>query len=249
MSAMAGPPDDHVTPTVTAGDGAIGFLCAMPMELQPLVGPLGLRRRAEGARVRHGSLGGRPVIAIVTGMGTQLATQGAAELLDAGPIDHVVVVGITGALESETPIGTIVLPEVVIDAATGRRHVPAPLGSIPPSGAMWTTDSLTTDPDHLARLRSDGVISLDMETAAVAAVCEDRGVPWSVVRAISDRANDGSVDEEVFGLSHQDGSPNWPAVVRFVLTRPHRLPRLAAVGRGAQRAAGVAADRAVAACR
>jgi nucleoside phosphorylase len=36
-----------------------------------------------------------------------------------------------------------------------------------------------------------------METAAVAEVCEERGVPWSVVRAISDRASDGSVDAEV----------------------------------------------------
>ena len=234
---------------VTDGTAAIGFVCAMPMEVKPLMGPLGLRPAPDGGRLSHGALDGRPVVAIVTGMGTELATRGATELLDATEVDHVVVVGITGALESETPIGTVVRPAVVIHSGTGSRHRPAPLGHGEQHGAMWTTDSLTTDPDELARLRSDGVVSLDMETAAVAAVCEARGVPWSVVRAISDRANDGSVDEEVFALSHQDGSPDWRAVARFVVTRPHRLPRLAAVGRGAQRAATIAAEAAVEACR
>ncbi len=233
---------------VTEGTGAIGFVCAMPMEMKPLRGPLGLRREGDG-RVLRGSLGGRPVVGVVTGMGTELARTGTEELLDAAEVDHVVVVGITGALESETPIGTLVRPEVVIDSATGDRHAPTPLGTGPTGGAMWTTDSLTTDAEDLARLRADGVISLDMETASIASICEARGVPWSVVRAISDRANDGSVDEEVFGLSHQDGSPNWRAVARFVVTRPHRLPRLAAVGRGAQHAASVAAAEAVEVCR
>ena len=33
---------------------------------------------------------------------------------------------------------------------------------------MWTTDTLTTDLDVLAELRAQGVVSLDMETAAIA---------------------------------------------------------------------------------
>ena len=77
---------------------------------------------------------------------------------------------------------------------------------------MWTTNGLTTDPDDLAALRAQGVVSLDMETAAIAEVCEARGIPWSVFRAISDRANDGSVDDEVFHLSNQDGTPNQEAI-------------------------------------
>jgi adenosylhomocysteine nucleosidase len=233
---------------VTQGDGAIGFVCAMPMELKPLTGPLGLERSAADPSVRTGSLNGRPVVAVVTGMGTVLAEAGTRHLLAASDVDHVVVVGITGALGSETPIGTIVRPELVVRSATGEAHTPVHLGDGAPNGTMWTTDSLMTDPGDLARLRSEGVVSLDMETAAVAAVCEEHQVPWSVIRAISDRADDGSVDDAVFGLSHQDGSPNWPAVLRFVVTRPHRLPGLVTVGRNAQRAAGIAAGAAIAAC-
>ena len=60
-----------------------------------------------------GHVGGRHVVAIVTGMGTELATDGTTRLLDAVQVERVVVVGITGAVENETPIGTLVLPELV----------------------------------------------------------------------------------------------------------------------------------------
>ena len=110
--------------------------------------------------------------AIVTGMGTELATAGTTRLLDAVPVERVVVVGITGAVENETPIGTLVLPEVVVNGATGGEYRPAPLGEGTPAGTMWTTDTLITDLDEIAGLRARGVVSLDMETAAIAALCE-----------------------------------------------------------------------------
>ena len=55
------------------------------------------------------------------------------------------VVGITGALENETPIGTLVMPEIVVNSATGSEHRPDPMGDWSPSGRMWTTDVLITD--------------------------------------------------------------------------------------------------------
>ncbi len=113
---------------------------------------------------------------------------------------------------------------------------------------MWTTDALLTAADDFADLRARGVVSLDMETAAVAEVCESNGVPWSVFRAISDRATDGSVDEEVFHLSHQDGTPNGPAIVRFFLTHPGRIPGMVRMARAAKLATETAADAAIAAC-
>jgi adenosylhomocysteine nucleosidase len=227
----------------------IAFVCAMPMELKPLARKLSLREQElGGVRVRAGMLGSRPVVAIVTGMGTQLATAGLERLLDAVDVGRVVVVGITGALENETPIGTLVRPEVVVDSATGAEHRPQPLGGGTPAGRMWTTDILTTDPAVLADLRAQGVVSLDMETAALASVCEARGIPWSVFRAISDRASDGTVDEEVFHLSNQDGTPNPRAVIPYFLRHPGRIVRMARMAKGARLATETAADAAIEAC-
>ena len=225
----------------------IAFVCAMPMELQPLRRRLSLRK-VDGHW--QGQLDGHDVVAVVTGMGTALARGATERLLDEVPdIDRVLVVGITGAVENETPIGTLVVPEVVVNSNTGSEHRPDPLPFGEPRGTMWTTDQLLVDHDVLSELRGRGVVSLDMETAAIAEVCSARGVPWSVVRVISDRASDGSVDTEIFGLSHQDGRPNVPAVLRYVVRHPGRIPHLARLGRGSRLATITAADAAVRAAR
>lgn len=229
--------------------GPTAFVCAMPMELRPLRGPLALQRSdLLGERGYTGTLGGRDVVALVTGMGTELAAEGMARLLGAVTPERVVVVGITGAVDDETPIGTLVLPERVIDAATGREHRHDVLGGAPAHGALWTTDVITQAPE-LPALRAKGVVALDMETAAIALACEQVGVPWTVFRAISDRATDASVTDDVFHLAHQDGSPDLRAVARYVVRHPGRLPKLARMGRGAARATEVAANAAIAAVR
>jgi len=80
----------------------------------------------------------------------------------------------------------------------------------------------------------------------VAVVCERAGVPWSVVRAVSDRATDGSVDAEVFAMSRQDGTPDPRAVASYLARHPARVPGLARMARAARtathRAASAAAD-------
>jgi adenosylhomocysteine nucleosidase len=245
--------DEHRRRPITMADSMsspmpahVAFVCAMPMELSPLKRMLSLTKtRAGSLEVHTGSLEGRPVVAVVTGMGTALATKGVERLVEAFEIERVLVVGITGAVENETPIGTIILPEVVVNSATGAEFRPEPLGLGEAIGKMWTTDVLITDPDTLAGLRADGVVSLDMETAAVAEVCERHAIPWSVVRAISDRASDGSIDEEVFGLSNQDGTPNPKAVAAYVLRHPGRVPAMARMAKEAKLATERAAAAAI----
>jgi adenosylhomocysteine nucleosidase len=227
----------------------IAFICAMPMELSPLVKTLELQKaEIDGVEVHRGTLDGREVVAIVTGMGTKLATEAMERLLDATPVDRVVVVGITGAVENETPIGTLVLPEAVVNSATGAEYRPHPMGGGEPRGKMWTGDVLLTNPDVIADLRAKGVVSLDMETAAIAESCERRGIPWSVFRVISDRATDGSVDEEVFRLSNQDGTANAKAAAAYFAKHPQRIPQMARLARGAKLATQTAADAAIRAC-
>lgn len=223
-------------------DSAVAFVCAMPMEARPLVRQLHLRgAEVGGIEVRAGSLGGRRVVALVTGMGPDLARPGVTALLDAFPVGQVVVVGITGAVDNDTPIGTLVRPAVVVDGATGTEYIP----ESPGEGKLWTTAELISDLSAVAQLREQGVVALDMETAAVAEVCEQRGIPWSVFRVISDRASDGSVDDEVFHMSNQDGSPNWRAVTQFFLRHPGRIPAMARLARGAQMATDKAARAAI----
>lgn len=215
------------------------------MELQPLRRRLRLRKTGLGYA---GRVGDRAVTAVVTGMGTALAGAATARLLDAVDVEWVIVVGIAGAIDNQMPIGTLVLPQLVISGADGAEHRPTPLGAglaDAAHGKLWTTNELVLDPAVHADLRADGVVALDMETAAVAKVCDERGVSWSVVRAISDRAGDGTVDAEILALSHPDGSPNFSAVARYLVRRPNAIPRLFRLAKGSRLATERAADAAI----
>ena len=227
----------------------LAFLCAMPMELRPLARRLSLRRaRVEGIAVYAGTCGGRPALALATGMGTILAAAATERLLGAAAVSHVQVFGIAGAADNATPVGTIVRPELTVDGASGRQFVPraAARGGGGLSGILWTTDELITGGDVLADLRARGVVALDMETAAVAHVCEARGVTWSVFRAISDRPSDG-IDLEVVAMSNQDGTPNHEAIAAYFERHPEKAALLAETGANAALAAETAAAAAIAA--
>ncbi|MBV8463085.1 MAG: hypothetical protein JO368_07315 [Acidimicrobiales bacterium] len=235
--------------------GRVAFVCAMPMEMAPLRRPLSLRTSdGKPPQCYEGQFEGRPVVAVTTGMGPELARRGLQRLFEtADDIEWVLVVGITGAVGDATPVGTLVHPERVVDGATGDVYRPRPLAGSRPTGAMWTTADLITDPDRLTTLKAEGVIALDMETAAIGELCDARGIPWSVVRVISDRAYDGSVDAELFAMSDPNGSPRPGAVVSFLLRHPGRIPTLARMGRdvraATRRAAAVALEEVRAAWR
>jgi hypothetical protein len=97
----------------------------------------------------------------------------------------------------------------------------------------------------MADLRSfatDGSVAVDMETAAVGAICEDAGVAWTAYRGISDLVSDGLVDDRSLSMVKPDGTTNVAQVVRVIVTRPWTMPRMARLGRDTQRATTAAAQ-------
>jgi adenosylhomocysteine nucleosidase len=219
----------------------------MKSELRPVVKAFGLQPSTiNGVAVHTGVVGNADVIATTTGIGTALATSAAERLLGLATLDHVMVVGIAGGVGPSVTIGDLVIPEVVVDGIAGKEYRPATIAGPAPRGSIVTSDDFIVQPDRLAMLIAQGVVAVDMETGSVAAVCAARGVPWSAVRAISDRAEDG--DEEMVALAKPDGSPNGPAIARYFARHPGRIPYMLKVGRGAMEAAKNAANAAARAC-
>ena len=225
----------------------VAILAPMRPELRPLVHRLSLRRERSGGDVLHrGAVGRVEIVATTTGIGTRAAARATERVLSSTPVDHILVVGIAGGIGPGVAIGDLVVPELVVDLATGREHRPCPVGDSAPRGTLVTSDGLLVDREEIARLERRGVVAIDMETASIAAVCERRGCPWSVFRAISDRAGDAAIDQAVLGLAGPDGGPNLPALARFLLSQPWRVPQLARLARdmrrATQRAASAAAE-------
>ncbi|MHB1584141.1 MAG: 5'-methylthioadenosine/S-adenosylhomocysteine nucleosidase family protein [Acidimicrobiales bacterium] len=234
-------------PDTTPSERRFLVLAPMRSELRSVVRAFGLRRSGHPTEYR-GTLGGGDVAAALIGVGPAAAAATTAALLERHPDVHVVVSGIAGGIDPEAPVGTTVVPETVVDLGSGEVRRPAPLGGLAQSGRLATTADFVTAEHDLALLRSQGVVAVDMESAAVGAVCDERGVPWSVFRCISDRPHDGLADDAVFGLLRPDGSADAAAVLRLVLRRPGRVPDLVRLGRDSAMAAGRAARLAALAC-
>lgn len=218
----------------------------MKPEIRPLVRRLRLAPRfGWGTEAYGGAVPGVPgltVLAVLTTMGTHTAGRVARLVVSAGDVDRVVVIGVAGGIGARTGIGDLVVPECVVDGSTGRAYEPAPLPGLQAAGILRTGDDLVLHADELSRLESEGFTALDMETAAIAEACEEAGCPWSVVRAVSDRAGIDDVDEAVAHLAKPDGSPDWAALTRFVLTQPRRVPNLVRLGKGLRVAAPASVD-------
>ena len=151
------------------------------------------------------------------------------------------VVGIAGGIEN-THVGQVLRPAAAIDRSSGTRYDATALdGTL--DGVVSSSDEFLVDPERVAALVAEGVRALDMETSAVAAVCDARGVPWSAVRVISDLSSDHP-DASVLELAHPDGTPNPRAAIPFLLRNPRRIPGLLKLGRDSMRAAKAAASEA-----
>jgi adenosylhomocysteine nucleosidase len=225
----------------------VGVLAPMKVELRSVVKAFSLQpAEINGVKVHTGVVGTADVVATTTGIGTALATSATERLFGLGEFDRVMVVGVAGSVGPTLGIGDVVIPEVVVDGNTGNEYRPAPIDGPAPRGSIHTSDDFIVDPERLAQLIAKGVIAVDMETGSVAAACAQRGVPWSTVRAISDRAEEG--DEEMIAMANSDGSPNGKAVLRYFARHPGRIPYMLKVGRGGLTAANNAAKAAAAAC-
>jgi adenosylhomocysteine nucleosidase len=228
----------------------LGVLCPMPSELRPVLRRFSLNRIATpaGPAMHTGTMGAVEITATTTGIGMAAATAAAERLLASGPIEHLLVVGIAGGVDPSVEIGDVIVPEVVVNHDTGEEYRPDPFGAGGGHGRLVSSDDLLVDADAQDRLRARDVVAVDMETAAVAAVCEARQCRWSVFRGISDRARDGLIDDSLLALAGPDGKGDLGAVARYLLRRPWRIARLARLGRDSSLAARRAADAAADAC-
>lgn len=216
----------------------VGLLAPMPSEFGPLVKALSLTRGAAGFA---GAAGPIELVAAKTGIGTRLAAVATERLLDTANVDHVMVVGIAGGM-GPSRVGDVIFPEVVVYKASGAEYRPSPLREVQASGRLVTHDDFDMQPAERDALVANGFIAVDMETAAIAAVCERRGVRWSAVRSISDLV--GVTPGDVIGLANADGTPNIGASLRYLVTKPWRIPKLVRLGLDSQRAATGAAQAA-----
>jgi adenosylhomocysteine nucleosidase len=228
-----------------------GIVAAMEEEVSDLrARMIGARAVAvAGAHVTVGWIGAGRVALAVTGDGERNARRGLSALLASQPIERLVMIGVAGGLSSDLDVGTLVIASRVINPADGGVRVPdaglvaAATACGARRGVAVTATRIADTADDKRRLlalatgagpapasdRGAPVTAIvDLESAGLAAVASDAGVPWMVLRAVSDTA-----DESIPALLNQSrdegGAVQRGRVAWGLLTNPRALLPLLAL--------------------
>ncbi|GJQ49437.1 5'-methylthioadenosine nucleosidase [Candidatus Kuenenia stuttgartiensis] len=190
----------------------------------------------------HAELYGFPVALIQTGIGQNVSSV-LQHLSQQFRIQLVISSGFAGALRPEIDVGDLVIGEKVLyvtDETLGKKAHSSPVISCESSildvarelsgsprfkvhyGIIATTNKII----HLSSYKkllgnTTYAIAVDMESFLIAEQSHNLGIPFIVVRAISDRA-----DEDVAvceNLVNEKGNINVPAVSLYLFKKPYSI--------------------------
>jgi adenosylhomocysteine nucleosidase len=217
----------------------IAIVAAMPEELAPLRARLSGLVRTQPTSLRsvvveHGRLGGHEVALAATGDGARNARDGVAALLGASGARALVVIGVSGALSPQLATADLVVASRVIDeegqvregdtesVAAATRATGGRAAVI--MSARRIADSVD-EKRRLARQAGEGLAVVDLESASYVAAADGAGIPWLVLRAVSDTA--GEALPPLLNRSlDAGGAVSRGRVLRGLLGDPGALPVL-----------------------
>ncbi|WP_019182341.1 hypothetical protein [Microbacterium yannicii] len=139
---------------------------------------------------------------LVTGPGKLQATYALTRALDAKPYEEIVVVGTAGAIDtlldaSVYEVDAALQHDVTdIDGIVGQHvSLPARVDLGREGVTIATGDRFVDDAEAVATIRPLGAGLVDMETYAYVWVAQRFAVPIRVLKAVSDRAQDGAITD------------------------------------------------------
>ncbi|MGD2168472.1 MAG: hypothetical protein PVF63_10225 [Gammaproteobacteria bacterium] len=164
-----------------------------------MIVPLALERQClSGARAAESG----PIVSISqSGQGADNAVRAARAAIEHGAT-ALMSVGVAGALVSGISAGDVVIPDAVIDAASGssfecsvswsgamRSQIDA-LGGVNSGTLLGVSEALLTPAQKEAAANRYGSIACDMESAAIAAIAQAAQIHFAALRVISDASSD-----------------------------------------------------------
>jgi len=186
----------------------------------------------------------RPMLASVAG-NQQRAYDMACGFVEQGA-RGLISFGIAGGLSHQAPVGTLILPDLVI-CGKGSRYRPdktwlggfvrrLPMEMKPATGPLISLSiPLELEGDKRAAHDETGALGVDMESFGVARAAKDCGVPFIVVRAISDAVTD-TLPSSLVPAMGEDGGIMPGALMKGILRNPSDLLHLPGFGMKTARA-------------
>ncbi len=241
MSAQGPKPGGLVAPAPLPSD--VGIVAALPIEVGFLTDALTKVRKYSGPShtIIEGEHSGKLITLIVGGVGRPAAWN-ATELLLAGHRPRIVIsAGFGGALDPSLKRNDVVLCTEILDGE-GGRYVGESMGAFESSrrfrtGRLVTVDALVRTAAEKAELREKfNADVVDMETSAVASVCDAKGLRFVSLRVVSDEAA-ADLPAEVVTMLTRSGGYQVGAALRAIWNRPSAVKDFWSLHENAQEAA------------
>jgi len=149
---------------------------------------------------------------LLSGIGAERAGQAARFLLENGAT-ALMSWGVCGGLEPTFPPGSLLIPKIIISIAREpytadllwrqqlKNRLKGHMNIY--EGPLAESKTVLSDPAAKAALgKQTGAIAVDMESAAVARIAKEGGVPFLAVRAIADDAETAIPGSLLHSLNH-----------------------------------------------
>ena len=181
--------------------------------------------KEEAAPFRKIAAGRTDVAILIVGIGRANAEKSAREFLAANSPARVLTCGFAGGLNPELKLG-----EVVFEIGNQKSEIGDQLlaaGAKP--AKIFCADRIATTVAEKKKLRSEtGAEVVEMESAAIQAVCRERGILCATVRVISDTAGE-DLPLNFNALSKPDKSLDFGKLFLAIARSPGKIGALLAL--------------------
>lgn len=181
--------------------------------------------------------------AVISGGGQATVTRDKIASLIAEGVTGLVSFGIAGGLDPALPVGALVISDTVFDASGYRylgdtawcgRAVSAVPGAV--RGAVYASDTIVESAAFKDQLfRHLKTVTADMESHHVARAAAQHGLPFIVIRAVSDTATEALPAAFGEGVD-ADGNTRVMPIIRALLTGRLSFPAVLRAGSCASQA-------------
>jgi adenosylhomocysteine nucleosidase len=200
-STQSTAPRAEVGPAVPFAPCDIGIVAALELEINYFQDKLGNKQRlqGEGFSACIGELGTKTVSVVCGGVGQESARRATEALIAGHNPRWVISAGFAGGLISAIARHDLVLANAIVNKNNEQLTInvhgspAAPNGSKIHLGKLVTVEKIVKTPGEKRKLAEEtGALAVDMESFAVATVCQAQHQKFLSVRVISD-----PVDEEL----------------------------------------------------
>jgi adenosylhomocysteine nucleosidase len=176
--------------------------------------------KEEAAPFRKIAAGKTGITILLTGIGRQNAEKSLREFLATHSPKLVLTCGFAGGLNPDLKLG-----EVIFETSDENLRAKL-LGAGAKQLKIFCADHIATTVAEKKKLRAEtGADAVEMESAAIHAVCHERGIPCATIRVISDTANE-DLPLDFNTLSKPDKNLDFGKLFLAIAKSPGKIPAL-----------------------